>query len=147
MKIQALFLVLGLALLSAGACKSKKQADKPVEVEAYEEVVKKAEPARWVVTFVSEGSGPDGKAMRLLETKMGEWQKTYEWELSPERIAWGKEGEMDYCFKMSDFRNYAPQRLDALFKETFGDNPLVQWGVRDSCPHQARPLEIHKPGE
>ena len=133
-------MALGLSAISATACKSKKDVEPGTPSETVKPSEKKEEP-RWVVTFVSEGSGPDTKAMRLLESKLIEWQTTYGWELFPERIAWGKEGEMDYCFKKSDFRNYAPQRLDALFRETFGTNPLVFWGLQDACPHQGRPVD------
>jgi len=128
-----------MVTLGFTGCKSKKSVEKP-DQGAVEAPVKKS-IERWVVTFDSEGSGPDNQAIRLLERKMVEWQETYRWELFPERIAWGKEGEMDYCFPINQFSDFAPQRLDALFKETFGDNPRVHWAKVPDCPHKPRSQE------
>ncbi|MBI1315835.1 hypothetical protein GC167_03125 [bacterium] len=143
MKFHATLLFL-VTLLTLGGCKSKKAAESTEGAKGIEAPVKKPVD-RWVVTFHSEGSGPDNSAMRLLEAKMVEWNQQYRWELNPERIGWGKEGEIDYCFPLDQFRDFAAQRLDALFKETFGDNRKVHWSVYPDCPHAQRGAEISKP--
>jgi hypothetical protein len=86
-------LLLSIAMLSF-ACKHTKIAEKttgPV-VTTY----------RAIVSFGSAGSGIDGQTLASLQSYIISFGKTEGVTLSYDKVPWGKEGEIDYCFPLSE---------------------------------------------
>lgn len=55
-----------------------------------------------VVSFRSECCGPDRAAIDRVNHFIAEFELTHQIHLKFDKTAWGREGEFDYCFDLSD---------------------------------------------
>ncbi|HZS09613.1 MAG TPA: hypothetical protein VFD58_32600 [Blastocatellia bacterium] len=62
---------------------------------------------RLVVSFVSFASGIDHKAKDEIDRYIARYEKKQRIRLAKEKVYWGMEGEIDYCFRLSEL---APAR-------------------------------------
>ncbi len=53
------------------------------------------------VAFNSPGSGINGKALKQLEAYIESFETDNNLKITVYRIPWGREGEVDFCFKLS----------------------------------------------
>lgn len=96
-KIFFLASVISLAFIS---CKTKKQTLKTNENSATISSNQTASPItyRLIVSFISKGAGPDSEKIKsFLAYSDGHPKKP-----AYQTIAWGREGEVDYCFTLSE---------------------------------------------
>ncbi len=88
-----IILLLGVVMFSF-ACKHIKSTEKTTE------------PApttyRAIVSFGSSGSGIDSKTLASLESYIISFGKAEGKTLTYDKVPWGKEGEVDYCFSLSE---------------------------------------------
>ncbi len=57
---------------------------------------------RLTVSFISIGGGIDGKAKAKYDNFVLEFAKKNNVKLPHETVTWGREGEVDYCFKLTE---------------------------------------------
>lgn len=57
---------------------------------------------RFIVSFISKGGGIDSKTIEKFTKFVKEFEQKKGLVLSNDIINWGKEGESDYCFKLSE---------------------------------------------
>jgi hypothetical protein len=58
--------------------------------------------SRLIISFNSPGNGIDYKAKKEIDGFISSYEKEQGVPLAKEEIHWGKEGELDYCFKLSE---------------------------------------------
>jgi hypothetical protein len=96
--------------------------------------LKKEEPlpqdidAKLIVSFISIGQGKDVKAKEKLDEFLKEYPKvkyTEAW--------WGREGEVDYCFTLTELNKKEQEDFVAKVKQLVGNNQLVQIMENKPC--------------
>ncbi len=73
------------------------------------------------VSFISYGSGIDGKALQ----KLDEVLKKYE-SLPADKTAWGREGEIDYCFKLEGVKRRKKKKFIKEIKSLMSTYEMVR---------------------
>ncbi|MFA7327573.1 MAG: hypothetical protein WC121_12960 [Candidatus Kapaibacterium sp.] len=116
-----LLIICALTLLS---CKSTNETDQKVEptteqVEAYN--------VRFIVSFISIGSGIDNKAkssfVDLLKSK----------DLEFNSVNWGREGEFDYCLKLDELDSANQVSFIEEVKQLLSGSELVRYKENATC--------------
>jgi ABC-type glycerol-3-phosphate transport system substrate-binding protein len=59
---------------------------------------------RLVVSFYSIGAGTNGKARRSFSELIEKFEKEHKIKLAVKDIAWGREGERDYCLALAELK-------------------------------------------
>jgi hypothetical protein len=57
---------------------------------------------RFIVSFYSIGSGTEGEQVTAFETFLSSYRKNLKKNLLAEKTHWGREGEVDYCMKLTE---------------------------------------------
>jgi hypothetical protein len=71
-------------------------------------------------SFYSRGSGPDNKARQTFDDFLNKFESSNQVKLAYDKVSWGREGEYDLCFGLSElspelaseFAKGAKQTLD-----------------------------------
>ncbi len=77
------------------------------------------------VSFRSIGAGIDRKSYKIFLTYLEEFENEEKIKLSYEQLFWGREGEMDYCFKYENLTQKQIQKLEKEIKEKFIESKTV----------------------
>lgn len=131
--------VLSLAL-STVSCKSKKEATTSDSSSSSASANASAnEPKemtyRMVVSFISKGAGTDGpKRTAFLEYVAANPHKPVYKE-----VRWGREGEGDYCFTLSEFKSKTEllNFIDGV-KKIAAESDLIVVSENAPCLHKGR---------
>jgi hypothetical protein len=79
------------------------------------------------VSFISIGSGIDSKAVKQLLTEISTFEKAENVRLTFDKKAWGREGEIDYCFSSLGLTDPQRDKWTKRVKKAFQGNELVQF--------------------
>ena len=116
--------------LSVFACKNKKKATSTAtsganapESNSNGSAQGKVRAYRFIVSFISIGSGSDATAMSKLEKIV----KEYSGKASFEVVSWGREGEKDYCFSLNEMNSSDQTKFIERVKKELANNNLVQF--------------------
>lgn len=94
---------------------------------------------RFIVSFFSVASGPDRESMTNFEN----WYNAYLTEKKStadlEKISWGREGEMDFCFKLAGWSEQDQTAFVNAAKEQLKNAKQVNTFENEPCRHQKRP--------
>ncbi len=115
--IRVLVLVLPLFLIACKGSKDTTTIDK--EIESTEKIEAKETTCRLLVSFYSPGNGID----RKIKTKYQQFITAYSKSITYEQTGWGKEGEIDFCFTLSELSmeeqvDFVKQSKDLLSKSS-----------------------------
>lgn len=117
-------LVLSISAVSNSACKSSKsQTDKAV-VEA-----SSTGTADFILSFFSPGNGID-KAML---DQVVEFLKTNYPTVTYSRVRWGREGEVDLCFDLSEMTVDSKEKFKADLGEMVSTSNRVRVKENEAC--------------
>ena len=92
----------------------------------------------YVVSFISIGAGIDNDTAQEFE----EFLKTKYPDLSYEANPAGREGEIDYCFDLSDLSSSEQAAFQAESSEILQKSKLVQTSEQENCPPK-----LERPGD
>ncbi|MBT8195756.1 MAG: hypothetical protein KJO64_04980 [Bacteroidia bacterium] len=81
---------------------------------------------RIIVSFISWGAGVDPDARKKMDNCIAENQENTEIEVAFEDMPWGREGEVDFCFTLSELGEEEQENFVASMKKAFEGNELVQ---------------------
>ena len=93
-----------IAIISLGCvfpcCKAKKHTTKTEDIDSASKDMNKTIKYRLVVTFISKGAGTDAKSFEAFDNYVKNHAK------KPVRVSygWGREGENDQCFTLSELK-------------------------------------------
>lgn len=89
--------------------------------------------SRFSVSFISIGAGTDGKAKDQFEQFMTAFEQKNNVKLKYEKINWGREGEVDYCFDLTGLDAKKRTQFVAETKELLQSSTLVQYKENEPC--------------
>ena len=91
---------------------------------------------RFSVSFISIGSGTDIKAKQQLDQFIKQFGIKNNVELNYETGHWGKEGECDYCFKLSELDKNQQETFIYEAKDALKGSNLVRFKENSNCGHK-----------
>jgi hypothetical protein len=80
---------------------------------------------RLIVSFYSKGEGPDSKAMDICQTYISDYETRNRLKVSYDKIGWGREGEVDYCFHLDNLGPDAQSSFIIQLRELLIQSQLV----------------------
>lgn len=150
-----------LALAAAPACKSKKMAQNtdPAKPEPVAQSTTVTTPApvpdavtpdpgnvgatgsealgtddnsRLLVSFISKGEGIDYKTSEVFEKFLAEYRPAVTYE----KVHWGREGEIDYCLKLTELSTKDQDKFVQDARIALANKPLVLIEENTPCVHK-----------
>jgi hypothetical protein len=88
---------------------------------------------RMTVSFISKGGGIDSKAKVKFDAFVAGYETTNKVKLAHETVTWGREGEVDYCYKLAELKD--PKKT-AFVRESMAlltGNDRVQFKENANC--------------
>ena len=119
-----IILLLSIIVL-ATACKNTKSTQK------------KEDTYRVIVSFISKGEGPDAKTQATLESYLITYAKKIKKStIVYDKIPYGKEGEVDYCFYCKEMKKAQQKDFVAGLTNLTKEAPLVVVKENAVCAHK-----------
>ena len=137
--MKKIFFLVALASLSCAFtnCKSKKSATSSSTSNLTQEnnmttqTPEKDTEYRLIVSFISKGAGPDGKKQPEFVKCIESHKKKPAYAL----VRWGREGEADYCFKLTELSATEQTEFITKVKEILNGSDLVFVNENQKCIH------------
>ena len=121
---------LSLSIIFAIACNSTK---KTTENNNAKSIILPDSIYRFNVSFISIGSGTDSKAKQQFNEFITQFSNNNSVTITPEIVSWGREGETDYCLKLSELNNDLQNKFIAETKELLKISKLVRYKENSAC--------------
>ncbi|MFM9028037.1 MAG: hypothetical protein ACKOQ6_08570 [Bacteroidota bacterium] len=94
---------------------------------------------RFIISFFSVASGPDRESMIAFEKWSDGFAGERKLTLKAEKISWGREGEMDYCYSLEGWTPDDQTAFVNAAKEQLKSAKQVNTFENEPCRHQKRP--------
>jgi hypothetical protein len=94
---------------------------------------------RYLVSFYSEASGIDYQGLTTFETWVVDYGKNLQLTIAYDKIPWGREGETEVCFKLSELNEKQQAEFVAAANEKLKSVQRVHTYENQPCKHQKRP--------
>ena len=91
---------------------------------------------RYIISFISKGSGVDQKAKENLNTYIKNYNSKNNTNVSYDAIKWGREGEVDYCFQLSELNKDQQSNFIFETKELLKISDLIRFSENEKCKNQ-----------
>ena len=139
--IKKIIIVLMIAITGISACVSKKKsasqtqnttASTPQEIVS-ESTSQKDSLKNIIVSFISIGSGTDGKTRTSFLALIDTFQKEKNISLAIDVRRWGREGEVDYCINTTTLNATDLKDLSLRIKKIVAESSLVNYYENKSC--------------
>ncbi len=91
---------------------------------------------RLIVSFISIGEGTDRQGRETLDGVLTDWKTKKGKEITFESVAWGREGENDFCFRINNLNEKEQQMFVSDMKTAFKGRSLVQITENQPCVHK-----------
>jgi len=121
---------ISIFILIVIACNSRKIA---TENNNAKSIVLPDSIYRFNVSFISIGSGTDGKAKQQFNEFITQFNNNNKVTITPEIASWGREGETDYCLKLSDLNSELQNKFIAETKELLKSSKLIRYKENSTC--------------
>ena len=120
-----------IAIIALFACSSaKKTNDKKTTTQ---NIITIDTNYRFSVSFISIGAGTDKKAKQQFDSYITEYQQINKIKLSYEITNWGREGEIDYCLKLTELDKKKQELFVTETKEILKNSSLVRYKENAPC--------------
>jgi hypothetical protein len=88
---------------------------------------------RMTVSFISIGAGIDHKGLAAWDKFVAGYEAKNKVTLAHETVSWGREGEVDYCYKLAELKD--PKKTDFVnqCKAQVKGNNLIQLKENANC--------------
>jgi hypothetical protein len=138
--MKQLFFLASLVSLACISCKSKKESVKITETTPVASASTATAPDapvtyRLLVSFTSKGAGTDAEKRAAFLNYVDSYPKKPAYKT----VTWGREGETDYCFNLSELavKKDMIEFIDGVKKATAGSDRVI---VTENavCEHQGR---------
>ena len=123
------------------SCMSNKTATKDQKNEKQNSEVNTKEALatdsyRFIASFISFGGGPDIKLVKKFTDYISDFNTKKGKTIVFERFAWGREGESDYCFKLTEISTKEQLEFIDGAKNILGSSKLVFLSENTKCIHK-----------
>jgi hypothetical protein len=88
---------------------------------------------RLTVSFISIGEGTDFRAKDSMDVFISSYQLENKKELKFEAVPWGREGEIDYCFMLSELSEKEQAKFIKALRDRLKFSELVQITENQPC--------------
>jgi len=95
--------------------------------------------SRLIISFNSLASGIDSEAKKEIDEFISRYEKEKGVRLAKEVAHWGKEGELDYCFKLSELSKEDQEGFVSEIKSLVKKSK--QTGVVENAPCRSKGLK------
>ena len=135
--MKKIFFLAAIVSLACISCKAKKEAMKSDENTPASVSNTPDAPItyRLIVSFISKGEGTDSEK----RTAFLKYVESHPKKHAYKTVIWGREGEADYCFNLSEF---ASKKESMIFiediKKIAGGTDMVIISENAECPHKGR---------
>lgn len=89
--------------------------------------------SRLVVSFYSICCGIDHQAQENLDKFIKQYEKTKRKQLAKTAVPWGREGEVDYCLKLSELSRRDQKKFIAQVRTLLKKSKLVHINENAAC--------------
>ena len=93
---------------------------------------------RFTVSFISIGSGTDKNAKKQFMQFIQQFNEKNNVKVNTEIANWGREGETDYCLKLSELNKQQQNQFLTETKEVLKNSVLVRYEENCFCRHKAQ---------
>lgn len=90
---------------------------------------------RLIISFISIGEGTDGEARKMMDNVLGIWAEHNQVTLKYDTFPWGREGEVDFCFRLSELNTELQDAFVSEMKEVMKGRNLIQITENQKCMH------------
>lgn len=91
---------------------------------------------RLIVSFISIGEGIDPNAKIKLDKVVTPWTERKGKAIQAEQYPWGREGEVDFCYRLTELTAEEQQLFVSQVIEVFKGNSLVYVSENQPCRHK-----------
>lgn len=135
--MKKLFFLASLVSLACISCKAKKESMKSTETAPASLTNTPESPItyRLIVSFISKGAGTDSEKRTAFLAYVASHPKKPAYKT----VIWGREGEADYCFNLSEFSS--KKELISFIediKKIAAGTDMVHISENTECQHQGR---------
>lgn len=88
-----------------------------------------------IVQFYSIGEGVNSESKIAMDVFIKHQEKKYNTTISYQSVAWGREGEFDCCFRLSNLSLENKASFIGELKNQFNDKSLVHVYENQTCRH------------
>lgn len=135
--MKKLFFLASLVSLACMTCKAKKETVKIIEntPASFSNTPDAPITYRLIVSFISKGAGTDPEK----RTAILAYVKNHPKKPAYKTVIWGREGEADYCFTLSEFSSKkARAKFIADIKKIAAGSDMVFISENAECQHKGR---------
>ena len=93
---------------------------------------------RFTVSFISIGSGTDKNAKQQFMQFIEQFNEKNNVKVNAEIANWGREGETDYCLKLSELTKQQQNQFLTEAKEVLKNSALVRYEENCFCRHKVQ---------
>ena len=86
-----------------------------------------------IISFISIGAGTNTNALKQLEDFINEFEKNNSVKIKVNKISYGREGEIDYCFDLSALKTDIKKMFITKSKELLSKSENVNYQENKSC--------------
>jgi maltose-binding protein MalE len=91
---------------------------------------------RFTVSFISIGSGTDKNAKQQFIQFIQQFNEKNNVKVNAEIANWGREGETDYCLKLSELNKQQQNQFLTETKEVLKNSALIRYEENCFCRHK-----------
>jgi hypothetical protein len=88
---------------------------------------------RFTVSFISKGAGTDYQMRQKYDSFLTDFETRNYIKLVLSKASWGREGEMDYCFDMTDLKKDVIDKFIAESKALLSASDRINIGENTNC--------------
>jgi hypothetical protein len=140
--MNAKLILSGLALMAGlTSCKPGNQAsatsesadNKETTVSVSNNSDSQSNTSRLIISFISIGEGTDFKAKDTMDVFLARYQDENKKTVKYESVPWGREGEVDFCFKLSELNSKEQKKFVEDIRAKLKFSELVQVSENQPC--------------
>jgi hypothetical protein len=120
------FISLSMVLLFTAGCSMSKNAEIKQTVKTEDNSTKNPN-YRFIVSFFSIGSGIDKKSKNQYQEFIKEYELKNGISIVYEIVNWGKEGEINFCFKLNELNKEGQEIFILESKKILSNSPRVRF--------------------
>ena len=135
--MKSVFLIIVLAVVTG--CASKKNpssnSEKTTQVNSMNDTtsISKNEILPLIVQFYSIGTGVKAETITMLDTYTADFEKASGKKVIYQKVPWGREGEVDACFRLSGLNDEQRQTFISGLKRLYTDEHHVHILENQAC--------------
>ena len=140
MKAIYLCLLIPIAMSAYNCSGSKKSGGNATTVKTENKENKSVAPSqddkktfRFTVSFISKGAGTDYQIKEKYDAFITDFETKNKVKMTINKASWGREGESDYCFEMTQLNNEIVKKFMAESKALLSASDRINIGENTNC--------------